>query len=178
MSQGRTPRKRPAFEPPVALIRPIETDPAMRRPASTIAGAALVLLRAIAGAVWLLGFGLGWSGWVRDFAAAFSGDATDSAVPPTTSATIVTVVLLFVGGGALIEAVLGILILRGANAARVVVMVISTISIVTAFVGWWVHGQEIRIQTTYVTLALDILILLALSSRASAAYARRRERRS
>jgi hypothetical protein len=89
-------------------------------------------------------------------------------------------VWVFIGAAAVFlaaEALLGILILSGRNFARVLVMVFSVVSICTAFAGWWAEGQDIRIQTTYVTLALDILILLALSSRNSAAYARRRERR-
>jgi hypothetical protein len=50
------------------------------------------------------------------------------------------------------------------------------LSISTAFTGWWAQGQDIRVGTTLVTLALDILILLALSSRSAAAYAHRRRR--
>ena len=46
----------------------------------------------------------------------------------------------------------------------------------TAFVSWWVRDQEITLQTTLLSLAVDILVLLALSSRSTAAYARRREK--
>ncbi len=176
MSEQRVPRKRPAFES-TALVRPVAADPRMRRPASTVAGSTLVLLRAAAGALWLLTFAFGWSGWLRDAVGVFSGDASQSSdIPPGTPAELVAIVLAIVAAAAVAEAVLGVLIFRGSNIARVVVMIFSTVSIVTAFVGWWVNGQEIRIHTTYITLALDILILLALSSRNSAAFARRRER--
>src|SRR3546814_10931321 len=70
-----------------------------------------------------------------------------------------------------VEALLGVLILGGRNLARVLVMLFSVVSICTAFVQWWVDGQDIRLQTTYVTLSLAILILLALSRRRPAAYA-------
>jgi hypothetical protein len=50
-------------------------------------------------------------------------------------------------------------------------------SISASFVAWWAQGQEIEIQGTFLSLSLDILLLLALSSRSAAAYARRYEQR-
>ena len=169
------PQKRPAFEVPGTLPPPA---PTMRRPISTTAGAALVLLRVVAGAVWILSATLGGEGWASSFAAGLSGE-TDSDVELSGDAlgASLAVVVGVVGVVLLIEAVFGLLILWGRNFPRVVVMVISVLSISTAFTGWWVQGQEIRLSTTLVTLALDILVLLALSSRSAAAYARRRDRR-
>jgi hypothetical protein len=57
-------------------------------------------------------------------------------------------------------------------------MIIAVGSISTSFFAWWVQGQEITLDSTFVSLSLDILVLLALSSRSAAAYARRNERRS
>lgn len=172
------PRKRAAFEPAGRLVRPVERDPAMKRPPSTVAGSVLVLLRAASGVLWMLALTLGWDAWIQGFAAAFSGDAGETAaLPGDASAALMSIVLAVVGVGVVIEATLGVLILRGSNWPRMLVMVFSTLSIVSAFVGWWAQGQQIRIQTTFLTLSLDILILLALSSRSSAAYARRFERR-
>ncbi|WP_314430259.1 hypothetical protein [Microbacterium lacticum] len=54
--------------------------------------------------------------------------------------------------------------------------VVTAISISTAFVSWWARDQEITLQTTLLSLAVDILVLLALSSRSAAAYARRAEK--
>lgn len=170
----RRPLKRPAYEPAAA---PVTGDPDMPRPASTLAGATLVLLRAVAGAVWMLAFALHQDGFVMSLSLSFSGDAADAADLSTdTSTTLLVVVLAIVGAGVLFEATLGVLILRGSNWPRVLVMVLSVLSISSAFIGWWVQGQEIRIETTFVTLSLDVLILLALSSRGAAAYARRRAR--
>jgi predicted membrane chloride channel (bestrophin family) len=59
----------------------------------------------------------------------------------------------------------------------VLVMLFSVFSITTSFTAWWVAGEEIKIETTFLSLSLDILVLLALSSRSAAAYARRKERR-
>jgi len=84
--------------------------------------------------------------------------------------SIVAVVLL-------VELVLAVLILRGSNWPRVVVMVFAVMSISSSFVAWWVDDLEITLTTSLLSTALDTLILLALSSRSAAAYARRNERR-
>lgn len=179
MTEPRTPHKRPAFESPAALVGRVEADPGMRRPASTVAGAALVILRAIAGAIWVVAVAFGWPDWLRAVSAVFSGDASTSSELDGLIGGVGTWVFVGVAGAVLVgEALLGVLILGGRNIARVLVMLFSVISICTAFVGWWADGHDIRIGTTYITLALDILILLALSSRSSAAYARRGEGRS
>lgn len=172
----REPHKRPAYEPAAGLVAPTPTNPRMARPASTVAGSVLVLLRAAAGIVWVLGFVLGWSGWVQDAAGAFSGDASDSSDLAGTPG-LLTAVVVAVLVGVVFEATMGLLILSGRNGPRVLVMLFSVGSITIAFVGWWAQGQDIRLETTFLTLALDILILLALSSRSAAAYARRHEKR-
>ena len=170
------PAKRPAFEPPVSLVAP--PSPQFKRPMSTTAGAALVLLRVAAGVVWMLGLVLGWNEHLNGFAASLSGGSTEAEPVDTDLVGVTLVLFLAVGGIVLaVEAVFGLLILRGRNFPRMIVMVISVLSISTAFVGWWVQGQDIRFSTTLVTLALDILVLLALSSRSAAAYARRYDRR-
>ncbi|HAQ58992.1 MAG TPA: hypothetical protein DCR63_00335, partial [Microbacterium sp.] len=88
-----------------------------------------------------------------------------------------TLILVVGGLATFTEGVLAILIYRGVNLARVVVMLYAVVSISAAFTTWWVGGRDIRIETTLVTLSLDILVLLALSSRQAAAYARRKRRR-
>ncbi|MNW67945.1 hypothetical protein D3C74_466250 [compost metagenome] len=58
-------------------------------------------------------------------------------------------------------------------------MVLAAISTTSSFVGWAVSGDQITLRTTLLTVALDILVLLTLSSRDAAAYTRdeRTERR-
>ena len=86
--------------------------------------------------------------------------------------------ILALGGTVLaIDLLLTIFVFLGRNWARVIVMVIAVMSISTSFVAWWAQGQEIEIEGTFLSLSLDILLLLALSSRSSAAYARRYEHR-
>ncbi len=175
MTPQRHPRKRAAFEP---LAAPTVGNPRMRRPGATIAGGVLVLLRAISGAVWGASVVFGLPPWLRAVAGFANGDNTipandtidDLGISAEVFVGLIAVVFL-------VQMVFGILLLWGSNVARVVVMVVSTISISAAFVGWWEVGDEITVGTTLVTLALDILVLLALSSRDAAAYARRNERR-
>jgi hypothetical protein len=169
---ARAPRKRPAFESPARLARPLPYDPAMKRPMSTVAGAALVLLRVAAGVVWLLSLSVQWPTVVREVDADIDGVSLTPDQLGVGFAAVAIVMGIFLLG----DAVLALLILRGRNTPRVIVMLFSTLSISSSFVAWWVQGQEIRIHTTLVTLSLDILILLALSSRSAAAYARRHER--
>ena len=59
-SQAPVPHKRPAFEPPGRLLKPTGYHPDMRRPLTVVAGAALVLLRVIAGVAVLVGIAAGW----------------------------------------------------------------------------------------------------------------------
>jgi hypothetical protein len=136
-----------------------------------------VLLRAAAGAGWILAFVFHWDGWVQSVTLSFDGDVGDAGTLSDDARSVVLgIVIGVVALGVIVEATLGLLILRGTNWPRVLVLVFSVLSISTSFVGWWAQGQEIRIETTFVTLSLDILILLALSSRSAAAYARRHEK--
>lgn len=170
----KTPEKRPAFESPGDLVRPVGYDPNMPRPAAITAGAGLVMLRVLAGFVWLTALAFNWG----DVAHGIEVELGDDVTLPEDLKAIGLVLILTVGGVAtLLEGVLAVLIYRGHNWARVLVMLYAVVSISAAFTTWWVGGQDIRIETTLVTLSLDILVLLALSSRQAAAYARRKQRR-
>ncbi|WP_295781445.1 hypothetical protein [uncultured Microbacterium sp.] len=167
----RAPHKRVAFEPP-REIAPAED--VHHRPLAIVAGAVLVLLRAAAGALWAVSVAFALPPWLRDVAGAWSGDAGEAADVSASDLGVGTAVFLgTLGVVCAIQVVLGIRILFGGNRSRVFVMLISVTSISASFVGWWEFGQEISIRTTLITLALDILVLLALSSRDAAAYARR-----
>lgn len=170
----RHPRKRAAFEP---IAAPVVRDSAMRRPAATVAGGVLVLLRAVAGIVWTLTVVFPLPPWLQAVAGAADGSGEQSTLTLSDLGLDAGIFFGVLGGITLVQAVFGILLLRGSNVARVIVMIVSTMSIATAFAGWWELGQEITVGTTLVTVSLDILVLLALSSRDAAAYARRNERR-
>lgn len=175
MREERHPEKRPAFEPP---LDPTTADPAMRRPVSTVAGSVLVLLRAVAGALWAVSVAFSLPPWLREIAGAASGNANEPVDLTVSDMGVGTTAFLVVLGGVfVVQVVFGILILFGRNLARVLVMLLSVASITASFVGWWAYGQQITVGTTLLTLSLDILVLLALSSRDAAAYARRNEGR-
>jgi len=164
--------KRPAFESPASLAVPVAGPPTMRRPASTTAGSALVLLRVLAGVAWLVALSVQWDDvFTKAFDEAgepLTGDEFDA-----TSQAVYLFVVALIGVVLLIDLLLAVLTYLGLNWPRIVVMVISTFSISASFVTWWVGDQEVTLQTTLLTLALDILVMLALSSRSARAYARR-----
>jgi hypothetical protein len=161
--------KRPAFEPPSILAEPVTAPVTMHRPPATVFGALLVLLRVIAGVVWLASLALQWDRILRDDLH-IEIEGADEAE----AAELVLVFILVLGGSILaIDLGLAVLVYFGNNAARLAVMIVATLSISLAAVDYFTGGEDITLRTTLVTLALDILVLLALSSRAARAYARR-----
>jgi len=146
----------------------------MPRPASTIAGGVLVLLRAVAGL--LVGGAIAalWRDILADPDVTLALEGLDVADADTRQVAL-WIVLSIVAVSVALDVLFAVLVLRGSNLARVAVMILSVMSISTTFFAWWVQGQEIRVDETFVPLALDILVLLALSSRSAAAYARRNE---
>lgn len=166
------PDKRPAYEPAERLLAPPRYDPAMKRPATTVAGALLVLLRIAVGVLWTIELATRWT--------TTGGNADASIDGVNLGADAVSIglwaIIVIAGLVLLVEAFFAVAIYRGRNAPRVIVMVIAVISISAAFVSWWAEGQDITLRTSLPSLALDILVLLALSSRSAAAWARRNER--
>lgn len=168
----QAPRKRAAFESPARLLAPLRHDPAMRRPATTTAGAALVLLRVVAGVLVLAGIAFEWTGIVADAAEVAGAD-----VPRADATQGALWAVLIVGGAVLLaELAVAVFVWLGANWARVVVMLFAVVSISATFAGWWARDEELTVRATLLAIGLDVLILLALSSRSAAAYARRNER--
>ncbi|WP_448808187.1 hypothetical protein [Agromyces bauzanensis] len=162
--------KRPAFESPAVLATPVTPPPSMRRPAATAFGAGLVVARVIAGIVWLIALALRWDTVVREQTDIVLEPGSDEAA----AADLVLVILLVAGGILLaVELVLAVFIWFGGNRSRITVMLFATISIATAWIDSVSGSTEITLLTTFITLALDILVLLALSSRNARAYARR-----
>ncbi len=161
--------KRAAFEPPSRLVEREPPLERVRRPAATAFGTLLVLLDVIAGIVWLVSLALQWDDIVEkelDFVLDVRPEATASDLGLTA--------VLIVGGTILaIQLALAVLIWFGSNGARITVMLLSTANITVAAIDSFTGQAEVTIQTTVLTVALDILILLALSSRESRSFARR-----
>lgn len=167
------PHKRTAYEPLERLARPTPYDPDMKRPASTVAGVVIVLLGIVADALWAVEVVAHWG----EYAHAVDDAVDDVTLTPDLIGAGMTTFIVLWSLVLLVELAFAILVLRGRNWPRVVIMSFSALSIATTFVGWWFQGQEITLRTSLVSLGLDILVLLALSSRSAAAYARRNERR-
>jgi len=167
------PDKRPAFEPASQLLRRPEADPDMKRPTSTVAGVVLVFLRVLAGLVVLASVVLQWRETIKDIDVTIEGTPSS----PEIAQAVLIAVVVFLGVVLIADSALAFFILIGHNWARVTIMTFSAISITGSFIQWWSENQVISITGSLLTLGLDILILLALSSRSAAAYARRNERR-
>lgn len=169
----RTPEKRPAYEPAEKLLIPPRYDPTMKRPATTVAGALLVLLRVTAGVLQVIEITAVWAASPGGAPMTIDGVSASPELQRAGVAGFVAVA----GAVLLVDAAFAVLIYLGYNRPRVIVMVFAVLSISGSFAGWWADGLDITLRTSLVSLALDILILLALSSRSAAAYARRTERR-
>lgn len=166
------PTKRAAFESASRLLAPTRYDPTMPRPTTTTVAAVLVLLRVVAGVFVLIGVAAGWQSILDD-----PDIIADGWDPSSDVAQFGLLIVIAVGGSVLlIDLLLAVFIYRGRNWARMFMMIVTVFSIASLFLAWWVQGQEIRIGTTFASLSIDILLLLALSSRSAAAYARRNEK--
>ena len=143
----------------------------MKRPLSTLAGGILVILSAFAAALFIADVALRWFTDTADEVVWMLGD---SVTPDARLAGLYA--FLGIGGFfVLAELVLAVFVLRGRNGPRVIVMTYSTITICASFAGWWAGGQDVTFETSLISVATDVLILLALSSQDAAAYARRFE---
>lgn len=168
------PRKRTASEPASALF---EAEDAVQvddqRPAALIGGTLLMLARAASSVVW----GVALFAERHDIATALD-------LEPLEIRVLIGFLLTIAGLWMLLLILLAWRIWRGSNRARMLVLFGATVSIIFAAIGYFAAGERIAIDTTLLTLALDILILLSLSSREARAWsrarreARRRARRS
>jgi len=166
--------KRPAYESPASLARPVLPPTSMRRPAATGFGAVLVVLRVIAGIVWLISLAVQWDQLLQEQLDITVDPGTDQAA---VTDAVLAIILVFGAVVLVVELGLAVLVWFGSNWARITVMLFATISITSSWIESITGEAEITLRTTLVTLALDILVLLALSSRNARAYARRPRQR-
>lgn len=167
------PRKRAAFEPPTTLFAPLTRDPRMRRPATITTGTLLVLLRVLAGIALIIGLWLEWPDVMDSADLAVGGDVLTAEEEQFA----LWIVIALMGVSLAVQVSVVLSLWWGRNWARLIVMVFAVISISTAFTTWFLREEEITLRTSLLAVGLDVLILLALSSRSAAAYSRRRERR-
>jgi hypothetical protein len=168
-SWGESTGKRPAFESPVVLAQPEQAPSAAPRPTATTLGAGLIVVRVLLGFFWLLALALDWNRVIEnDLGLAPSADEWSGL-----SGTVLNVVLVIGTLVLMAELVFAWLVFRGSNWARIAVMTVAIGSITVAALDYFLGGEDITIRTTLLTLGCDILVLLALSSRTSRAWARR-----
>lgn len=160
-------RKRTVLEDASDLL-PIEPEgPApARRPGALTGGAVLVVLRAIGGPIWILGFLRVWPEIRKEF-------SLDAEMASAVLAIIVGAVSIWV----VVLLVFGFGVWRGSNTARMMTQAWAALSITGSAVAYFAGTDGISVRATLLTLALDILILLALSSRAARAWTRGKSRR-
>lgn len=135
-------------------------------------GAVLMLCRVLSGLIFILLALRDGPAFIRDVIVdgeTLSADEMEFAI------TLMNFGLIGYGVWLLFYLVLAWLVWQGINWARIASMFLATVSILVPFFDWWNSGLEISLRTTLLSLSLDILILLALSSRAARAYARRGE---
>ncbi len=124
--------------------------PGIPRPVHIVLGVLFLLLRAAGGLLWMAEVAGRWE------------DLRHTVVPDGYPALVIlgivhalwTVVLLL----------LAVMLWRGRNGARSIVECWTTLSIIGVAVSYHVHGTHLTLHTTVFTLALDILVLLALSA--------------
>jgi hypothetical protein len=160
--------KRPAFESPMRSTER-ERGRRMRRPVATSFGAVLVVLRVLAGSVWIVAVALQWDQVLRE---EIGIDPSTDADAATVSRIVLIALIVFVVIVLAIELVLAVRIWAGGNLSRITVMLFATVNITITAIGSFTGDAEVTVRTTLVTVALDILVMLALSSRDARAFAR------
>lgn len=166
--------KRSSFEP---LTRLAERDAdrmprarASRRPIATSLGALLIVVRVLLGMVWLVSLAVQWPTLLKTELDIHLDDVADAE-----AANLVLWAILVVGAVILLaQLVFAWLVYRGSNWARITVMAVAVLSTLIPAIDYFGGDAEISMRTTLLTLAADILVLLALSSRSARAYARRK----
>ncbi|KAB1658181.1 LssY C-terminal domain-containing protein [Pseudoclavibacter sp. CFCC 11306] len=144
------------------------------RPVTITFGAAVLMLRALGSLVLMVSGALLPDADVHELVADVGVDA--ATLP---QAFDVRWVLVLLGLAiAAVTALLAILVLRGSDFARMVVLVFATLSTLLAFASHAAGLPLLSDFSTLMTVTLNILILIALSGRPARAYATtRRERR-
>lgn len=163
-------RKRTAYEP-LALEDALDASSveAVRRhgrPATIVFGAVVVFLRALATAA--IAWGLARtdrSTLIRAIETSGLG-VTDPAALAQSRAVLVAATIAI----AAVSALLGVLLLRGSDLARLVLLGYAAATTVAAFLAWWAGEPLISDLGEFGVVALNVLILLALSGRPARAF--------
>ena len=142
-----------------------------RRPVPTVLGAALMLLRVLAGASFVLSLLVQWNAFVRSTEIDIDGLSRREVHQIAIGVSIV--VLAVVAVSVALYLVLTALVFRGSNWARITAMTLSAAVVVTSAIDYFNGGPEVSLRANLFGLPLDIRVLLALSSDRARLWARR-----
>jgi hypothetical protein len=146
----------------------------VKRPLATGLGAVLMWLRVIWGFVSILVYVLNWSTVRHDV---FSSLSDAEALPLDVADRFLLAGFIALGIWYVFYGVLAGLVLTGSNWARITAMSFASIGIIVVFLDWWNDGIQVTFRTSLASVALDILVLLALSAQSSRRFARRNDPR-
>ncbi|WP_461170049.1 LssY C-terminal domain-containing protein [Arthrobacter sp. Z1-15] len=175
---GRTPFRHgsPLLSPGSGRVTGQVSGQRPRRPAPVVVGAVLVFLRAAAAltvAAALLGKGS--EPWRSILPQPGTADPGTIGLGINLGSGSEAVGFLFVAF-ACADAGLGILILRGVNAARLAAMTLSAAAIVLQIVSVVSSGPDVPLRSNLAGYSLDVLLILALSSGRAREFAHQRHR--
>ncbi|WP_426517832.1 LssY C-terminal domain-containing protein [Diaminobutyricibacter sp. McL0618] len=141
------------------------------RPIPTSLGFLLMLLRVVAGLVFIGLTAVDFRGFLE--AEVFSQTSSITPEQQTAATWIVAIFLAVVGLWLLLYLWMAILVYRGSDRARVIAMSLSSLAIIVTAVDFFTRDAPINLQNNILGLPLDILVVLALSSQRSRDWARR-----
>jgi hypothetical protein len=139
------------------------------RPVPTALGVLLMVLRVMAGVLYVVLNLLDW----QHFVAAEVGAATVSAAERDTASLVLGIAMGVFAGGLVLYFLLALLVFFGSNWARIAAMSYSGLIIVVSAIDFFNGGPQVSLHNNLTGLALDILVVLALSSQRSREWARR-----
>jgi len=153
---------------------PAAASAALKKPQAVVVGAALMGARVLAGLLFIGVVALSWREVADSLVLDVASNSASGGSTVGTSDLVLAIVLIVYGLGLAAYVVVAWLVYGGRNWARVTAMTMATVSIVIQLASSVTDGVAITLRTTLPSLALDILILLALSSTAARHYARTR----
>jgi len=141
----------------------------VKRPASVIGGVLLMGVRALTGGFAILTVIASWDTFVATIV--INGQKL-ARTDPSAAGAVLGWALAAYGLYLLLYLGLAALVFAGRNWARVVAMSFASVSILLSFADYSLNGAQITLRTSLVSVTIDILILLALSSTRARHYAR------
>ena len=143
---------------------------AERRPVPTALGALLMTLRVVAGVGYIA---LNLIEWNRFVASQVTPAEQAAGVDYATVSLVLGIAMGAFGAGLVLYFLLALLVFFGSNWARIAAMSYSSLIIVFSVIDSLNGGPQVSLKNNLLGLALDILVVLALSSKRSRLWARR-----